>query len=132
MLILQESQVTFTRKSGLDQIVHLYAKKTEINGIKSFSWLPKLTSAYLVDSGFSEFPSHFGKLKKLCSFVSGATTSGEIDLNNLDFKLNPCLEIIEFHSWNNNMKGIPKNFENLKSIKIEHPNLTEEERKRLK
>jgi hypothetical protein len=131
-LFIEESRVKFSKRSGLQHIRNLYANKSEVIGIKSFSYLPQLRTVYMTYSGFDKFPTKFEELNMLCSFVTGATTFGQIDLNLLDLQLNKCLENAQFHTWNNNIKGIPRNFHNLKSIKIEHPNLTEEEKEKLK
>lgn len=111
------------------EVIHI--NKTKISGLKSFNLMPNLREIKLSFSGFDTFPSDFDKLKCLSYFQTGAHTFCEIDLTQLDLTKLPCLKYVEFQSWRENLNGIPSGIENVETIKISHPNLTEKEKKEL-
>lgn len=110
----------------------LNAGKTKFSGLKSFNQMPNLKEVRLSFSGFDTFPSDFKTLKCLKYFEIGAHTFGEIDLTQLNLQNMACLEFIAFQSWRENINGIPNGFSRIKTVKINHPNLTKTEKEQLK
>ncbi len=117
----------------LQNIEVIEAEKSRLIGLKSFKSLPKLKEIRFAFSTFDVFPSNFESMQCLqkCSF--GAYLGRDsIDLNRIDLSKMPCLEYGEFHSWHKNFKGLPKGMDGVKTVKVLHGNLTEEEKQRLK
>lgn len=123
----------FDRNSKwLEDIEVIEVNKSEFLGIKSFKQLPNLREIRLSFSGFDSFPSDFESLKCLTYFQTGAHTTGEIDLTKLDLSSMKCLSYVEFHSWRENIKGVPKGIDHIETVNISHPNLTKVEKSGLK
>lgn len=97
--------------------------KTKFTGIKSFKQIPNLKECRMSFSGFDYFPADFESLKCLSYFQTGAHTFGNIDLAQLDLTNMPCLKYVEFHSWNDNISGIPKGTNHIKTVKIKYPKM---------
>ncbi|MBL4706403.1 MAG: hypothetical protein JKY54_17880 [Flavobacteriales bacterium] len=116
----------------LAQIEVIHAQKSKIIGLKSFKSLPKLKELRIAFSGFDVFPSDFESMKCLQYFQTGAHTHGEINLAAIDLSNMPCLEFVEFQSWDKNMTGIPVGIDSVRKVKVHHGNLTEDEKLLLK
>ncbi len=121
-----------TNENWLSQLEILIGQKTKFVGLESFQKTPNLKVIHMGFSGFEKFPTDLYKLDCLYSLTLGAYMFGEIDLTQLDLKEMRCLKFAEFHSWKENLKGIPSGIEKIETIKISHPNLTEGEKEKLK
>jgi hypothetical protein len=120
----------------LNRLEGFYAEKSSFEGLQSFSTTPKLKDIYFSHSSIEPFPTDFDQLKCLRSITLGAyLRSGEIiDLSKIDLALNPCLEKVEFNTWNNAFSGIPKGLDTNRTFKllINHQKLTKEEKGTIK
>jgi len=128
----EERFIIDNNSTWISKIEIFHANKTEISGLKSFKQMPNLKQMKISFSGFDVFPADFSSLKCLNYFQTGAHTFGEIDLSNLDLSEMPCLKFVEFHSWRTNLKGIPTGLEHIETVKINHGNLTKDEKEKLK
>lgn len=132
-LIFMGKEVDFNLFADqLHQIETIIAHKSKLTGLKSFSSLPKLKQFKIAHAGFDTFPTDFESLTCLHYFQIGAMTHGNVNLNEIDLSLMPCLQFVQFLSWHKNMTGIPKGIENIKTVKIHHANLTKAEKAQLK
>ena len=118
----------------LKRIEKIYAEKTNIAGMDSFSATPDLHELYMAFSGFNVFPKNIESLKCLSKVTFGAYTFGNINLADIDVSKLPCLQYIEFLTWTDNMTGIPVGIEtsSLKTVKIHHQKLTDKEKEIIK
>lgn len=116
----------------LEKIEVIHAEKSQIVGLESFNKLPNLIEFNVGGTSFDNFPSDFNSLQCLKYFKIHSSIGGTIDLNEIDLSNMPCLEFVQFHSWSDNIKGIPFGIDQIKTVKIFHSNLTKEEKNRLK
>lgn len=116
----------------LNNIEVIHSNKTKFVGLNSFKQLPNLKELKISFSGFEPFPKDFESLKCLNYFQTGAHRFGDIDLNKINLSNMNCLEYVEFHTWWENLKGIPKGIDNISKVKIHHGNLTKKEKEILK
>jgi hypothetical protein len=94
--------------------------------------MPGLKEMKLSFSGFDAFPSDFDSLKCLSYFESRAHAFCQVDLALLNLAEMKCLKYIEFQSRSDNMNGIPNGIDDIKTVKMGHPNLTKKEKEELK
>lgn len=128
-LIAEEERFVWdSTTTWISQLQVIIANKTSISGLKSFGQMPHLRQILLSFSGFDEFPKDLGSLECLSFVEMGAHTFGTINLSKIDFSQSDCLKEIEFHSWRENLSGLPKGLKNIPQAKINHPNLTQEEK----
>ena len=120
----------------LNRLEGLYAEKSHLKGLESFKTTPKLKDIYFAHSNLEPFPADFDKLKCLRRITLGAylKRGGVADLTLIDLALNPCLEKIEFNTWDDAFSGIPKGLETDRIFKliINHQKLTKEEKEIIK
>ena len=132
-LIIFEKRIDLTgNPKWLNQIEVIRAQKTHFIGLKSFNNLPQLIKMKLAFCGFDNFPYDFDSLKCLNYFQTGAHSFGEIDLSLIDLSRMTCLKFVEFHTWNKNLKGLPKGIDSVEKVKILHSNLTTEQKEILR
>ena len=120
-----------TNEKWVGKIEALYAQKSKFRGLSSFKNVPNLRVLYFAFSGFDNFPTDINELRCLKEITLGSYV-GELDLSRLDFTKNYCLRKIEMLTWGNNFIGIPITNSRIKRLKINHPNLTKEEKSVLK
>ena len=118
--------------SWLKRIEIIHAKKSKIIGLNSFKQTPNLVKLKMEFSGFDKFPSDLNSLKCLKYFKTEAHQHGTIDLTKINLDNMPCLKFVQFHSWRDNLLGIPQGIDSIESVKIYHTNLTIEEKRKLK
>jgi len=116
----------------LNRIEVFHAQKSTITGLESFGSMPNLKMLKFQFSAFDEFPADFESLSCLQYFQIGAYTNGKVDLSTIDLSEMPCLKFAEFHSWHKNLSGIPTGINRIKTLKVHHDNLTDEENATLK
>jgi len=117
----------------LNKIEGIYAEKSVVRGLKSFSITPNLKEIYFGHARLEPFPTDFDKLKCLRRITLGAYR-GDIDLSKIDLALNPCIERVEFNTWYDAFSGIPKGIDTYRTFKliINHQKLTKEEKEIIK
>ncbi len=118
-----------------EKIVVLEALKTEISGIENFSRFRNMKYMDMSFSGFDRFPEGFENMECLQFFTTGAHRFGDIDLSTIDLSGLDCLLELKFHTWYDNMVGIPKGIEEKKNkakLNIHHQKLTDAEKQILK
>jgi len=133
-LYLIESGKINEQESWLKRIKKLNIHKTySIEGITSFKNIPLLEELVLSYSGFYDFPSNIDSLKNIKKIIWAVYTGTKIDLSLIDLNKIPSLKELEVISWSNNIIGIPIGIKNshLQRLKIQHPNLTPEEKRNL-
>lgn len=120
----------------LNKIEGLYAEKSEVKGLQSFRSTPKLKHIYFAHASLVPFPADFDQLKCLRNITLGAYLKrGAItDLTKIDLALNPCIEKVEFNTWDDAFSGIPKGLDTKRTFKliINHQRLTNGEKEILK
>lgn len=132
ILKAEEERFEFSDETKwIEKLEVIHVNKTKFSGIKSFNQMPNLRELKISFSGFDSFPQDFSNLTCLTYFQTGAHTFCEIDLGQLNFSEMRCLKYAEFQSWRENLKGVPKGIEHVKTVKISHPNLTEKEKEKL-
>jgi len=82
-------------------------------------------------TSFNTFPTDFNSLQCLKYFKTHSSND-LIDLSKIDLSKMPCLEFVQFHSWRDNLSGVPKGINQVKTVKVTHTNLTDEEKIKLK
>jgi len=129
ILKIQEERFQLSENTKwIKNIEVIHANKTRFSGLKSFNQMPNIKEVRLNFSGFTPFPQDFNNLKCLSYFQIRSSVFSVIDLTQLDFSSMACLKYVEFHSWGS-IKGTPNGIEKIKTVKINHLNLTKQEKK---
>lgn len=120
----------------LNRLEGLYAEKSYVKGLQSFKTTPKLKDIYFAHASLGPFPADFDQLKCLRRITFGAylRMGTNIDLTKIDLALNPCIERVEFNTWDDAFSGIPKGLDTNRTFKliINHQKLTKEEKEIIK